>query len=126
MSNPITGDFEPLPAGYEINPNDFFDGDDGWRPLLLELRDVEFFGEEQRNGTRYHLRGIASADRVEVITAGLVVDQDVALDFWVHPVTALITGAEFSTLIASEPTEWRLELSNYGKTFNIQAPDGLA
>ena len=39
ISNPVTGDFETLPAGYDIDPSRFFDPENGWQPLLANLRD---------------------------------------------------------------------------------------
>ena len=41
ISNPVTGDFETLPAGYDIDPSRFFDPENGWRPLLANLQDVD-------------------------------------------------------------------------------------
>jgi len=126
MSNPVTGTFEPLPAGYDIDPTTFFDPQNGWQPLLSELTDVVFVGEEQRNGTRYHLRATAPADRVAVVTAGLVSGQDIEIDLWLHPVSGLVMSAEFETLIGSSPTAWTLELSDYGEPMVIEVPDELA
>jgi len=39
ISNPVTGDFETLPAGYDIDPSRFFDPENGWRPLLATLQE---------------------------------------------------------------------------------------
>jgi len=121
MSNPITGDFETLPAGFDIDPSLFFDPVEGWRPLIAELEGVEFVAEEKRGGTRYHLSGTAPADRMRKVTAGLV-RQDVELDLWMHPVTTLITAIEFTTEFEGETSEWVLELDEYGETFEITDP----
>ena len=43
------------------------------------------------------IRGVAPAAQMEIISAGLVRDQDVTIDFWIHPVTGLVTAAEFTT-----------------------------
>ena len=122
LSNPVTGEFEALPPGYDIDPSTFFDPEDGWRPLLAELQDVQLIGEEDRGGRRYHIRGVAPADRMEIITAGLVQDQDVPIDFWLRRDTALVTAAEFSTTFDGGVTDWVLELSDYGDVFDITAP----
>ena len=123
LSNPVTGDFELLPTGFDIDPTTFFDPEDGWRPLLRDLAEAEFVAEEDRGGTRYHVRGTASAERVEIVTAGLVTGQDVEVDLWLHPVTALVTAAEFSTRHADGSTTWVLELSEYGADVVISAPE---
>ena len=123
LSNPVTGEFELLPTGIDIDPTTFFDPEDGWRPLLLELQDATFVAEESRNGTRYRVRGVAPAARVEIVTAGLVKDQDVEVDLWLHPVSALVTAAEFSTVHDGATTDWVLELSEYGAAVDIEAPE---
>jgi lipoprotein LprG len=122
LSNPVTGVLEPLPDGYDLDPSKFFDPEGGWRPLLAELQDARLVGEVDRDGRRYQIRGVASAARMEVISAGLVRDQDVAIDFWIHPVTGLVTAAEFTTTFDGADTGWVLELRDYGKTFDISPP----
>ena len=127
LSNPITGDFETLPAGYDIDPSLFFDPENGWRPLMANLTDVEYLGTESRDGNdRYHIRGTAPAEQVETITARLVRDQEVVIDFWIQPVTGLVYAAEFSTPFSGGEVDWTLELSEYGDDFDISPPDDLA
>lgn len=124
LSNPVTGKFETLLPGYDIDPSKFFDPKGGWQPLIASLTDVEFVAEETRNeATRYHLTGTAPADRMQAITAGLVRDQSVELDLWLHPVTAEVTSIEFSTVFADETSDWVLELLDYGETFEIVPPE---
>jgi lipoprotein LprG len=122
LSNPITGELEPLPPGIDLDPSSFFDPAGGWRPLLENLSDVELIGIEDRDGDRYHLRGTAPAEQVEVITAGLVSDLDVTIDVWVDPVTALVTAVEFTADLGDGETNWALTLSDYGETFDIAPP----
>lgn len=122
LSNPVTGIFEPLPSGYDLDPSSFFDPQLGWRPVLADLQQAELVGEADRDGTRYHVRGTAPAAQVEIISAGLVRDQDVAIDFWIHPVSGLVTAAEFTTVYDGAETHWMLELRDYGDTFDIVPP----
>ena len=124
LSNPTTGRFETLPPGFDIDPSLFFDPVGGWRPLLAGLTDVEVVGEEQRNdATRYHLTGVAPAERMQAITAGLVTGQAVDLDLWLHPVTAEVTSLTFSTEFDGAVSDWVLELTEYGETFDISPPE---
>ncbi len=125
ISNPVTGDFETLPAGYDIDPSRFFDPEDGWQPLIANLEDVELVGIDDRGGDRYHVRGVADADAVRNITVDLVRDQDVPVDFWIHPSTALVTAAEFTTTIDGADAEWVLELDRYGESFTIEPPENI-
>lgn len=123
LSNPITGKYETLPEGYDLDPSRFFDPQNGWRPLLANLTDVELLGIEDRGGDTYHVRGTAPAAQIEVITAGLVDDQDVVIDFWLDPVTGLVRAAEFDTTTDDGTVSWALELSDYGEAFDIVPPE---
>jgi lipoprotein LprG len=125
LSNPVTGNYETLPDGYDIDPSRFFDPENGWRPLLANLTDVELVGLEDRDGDAYHVRGTAPAAQIEAITAGLVDDQDVVIDFWIDPVTGLVRAAEFDTTVDDGTVEWSLALARYGDAFEIQPPDGV-
>lgn len=132
LSNPITGDFETLPDGYDIDPSRFFDPKNGWRPLLNGLTDAELIGLEVRQGAeRYHIRGTATKEQMKIITAGLVRSQGVSLDFWIQPVTGLVHSVEFSTdatgdNAGDEQVDWVLELNQYGDEFTIVSPDELS
>lgn len=123
LSNPVTGEFETLPPGFDLDPSLFFDPKDGWQPLIEGLTDVEFVAEEDREGTRYHLTGTALSENMESITAGLVRGQDVDLDLWLHPVTADVRVIEFSTEFDGATSDWVLELREYGEEFVIEPPE---
>ena len=125
LSNPITGTFEPAPAGYNLDPATLFDPDEGWRPLLAGgLANVELIGLEDREaGELYHLRGTGDRERIGIITAGLVDDQDVVLDIWIDPSTGYVREAEFVTIYRGEDTTWRLTFSEFGEPIEINVPD---
>ena len=125
ISNPVTGDFETLPAGYDIDPSKFFDPQNGWRPLLANLQNVRLVGVDDRGGDRYQITGTAPAAQVSDITVGLVAGQDVDVMLWIHPTTYLVTAAEFETVIDGERSRWVLELGHYGDTFEIEPPENI-
>lgn len=125
ISNPVTGDFETLPPGFDIDPSRFFDPEGGWAPLLAGLRDVELIGVAVRGGERYHVRGVAPAAEVQNITVGLVRDQDVPVDLWIHPGTSLVTRLEFTTTIGGASSRWVLDLGRYGESFTIRPPTNI-
>lgn len=122
ISNPVTGDFETLPDGYDIDPSRFFDPSGGWQPLLDGLFDIELVGVDDRGGERWHVRATAPADEVSNITVGLVDGQDVPVDLWIHPGTSLVTRAEFTTTIDGGDARWALDLARYGEQFTIRPP----
>jgi len=123
LSNPVTGKFETLPAGFDLDPSLFFDPKDGWQPLLEGLTNVTFIGEQDRDGARYHLTATALSNNMEAITAGLVRGQNVDLDLWIHPVTADVRAIEFSTELDGAVTDWVLELRDFGEEFSIEPPE---
>jgi lipoprotein LprG len=125
ISNPVTGDFETLPSGYDIDPSRFFDPEGGWKPLLTNMAGLELIGIDDRGGERYHVRGTAPAAEVRNITVGLVRDQDVEVDLWIHPTTSLVAAAEFTTVIDGAESDWALELDGYGRAFTISPPENV-
>jgi hypothetical protein len=79
---------------------------------------------------RYHVREAATKEPMKIITAGLVRNQDVALDCWIQPVTGLVHSVEFSTDPMSangseEQVDSVLEVDQYGDKFTIVLPDEL-
>jgi lipoprotein LprG len=123
LSNPVTGEFETLPPGFDIDPSSFFDPKGAWEPLLLDLTDVGFVGEEERNGdATYHVTGLAPAARMQAVTAGLVRGSDVQIDLWVDPDTALVSGLEFVAELGEGRSSWVLGFTEYGGNFSIVDP----
>jgi lipoprotein LprG len=122
LQTPLT-DYAPLPPEYGIDPALFFDPKGGWRPLLAELGDAELVAVENRNGERsYHIRGTASAERIEIVTARLV-DEPVEFDVWIGTDTALVVEAAFSADVSSGVADWVITLSEYGDEVSIEPPD---
>ncbi len=124
LSNPITGEFETLPDGYDIDPSMFFDPENGWRPLLAGLADAELVARDDARGG-YHVRGTATKEQMRTITAGLVRNQDVDIDFWIDPVTGLVNAVRFTTDLGDGDIDWMLELSRYGDDITIVPPEDL-
>lgn len=125
LTNPISGEWEAAPDGYEFDPATLFDPQLGWRPLLAEgLSDVEWIGEEERNSqSRYHIRAAADEDRVAVILAGLIRKQAVDLDMWIDPVSGYVREAELSTVYEGQISDWFIEFSEFEEPVEITAPD---
>ncbi len=126
-TNVITGAWEPATEDLSIDPAVLFDADIGLPELLRnDIEDVELIGLEESDGTdRYHLRGRGPADRVEVITFGLVRNQDVDIDLWLDPVTGEVLEATFDTLYNGEVATWRLTFSDYGADVEIPIPEEI-
>ncbi|NNE96288.1 MAG: LppX_LprAFG lipoprotein [Acidimicrobiales bacterium] len=123
LSNPITGEFETLPPGFDIDPSSFFDPKGAWQPLLRDLTSVELVGEADIEGVAsYQLRGTATPERMEAVTAGLVRGEEVRLDIWIDQVTALVQRMEFEVGLGEGRSSWVLGFSSYGEPFTITDP----
>ena len=125
LTNPITGAWEDAPEGYDFDPSTLFDPELGWRPLLADgLSDVEWIGEESRNGEdRYHIRAQADEDRVALILAGLIRRQPVAIDMWIEPQSGYVREAELSTVFEGQTSDWIIEFTEFGDPVEITPPD---
>lgn len=121
LSNPITGEFEPLPPSYDIDPSRFFDPTGGWQPLLAGLLDPVMVSDADT----IHLRATAPAAELRRVTAGLVRAEGIVLDLWIDPHTGLVLRVEFSVEDRHGTSDWTLELSDYGRPFSIVAPPGV-
>lgn len=120
LSNPITGVFEPLPESYGLDPSRFFDPEQGWRPLIENLTEVETIGTDDLG---HHLRAVATGDDIRRVTAGLAARQDTPVELWLDVRTAAVVRAEFETSIDGATTAWILELEDYGTEVTIEPPD---
>jgi lipoprotein LprG len=126
-TNIITGDWEPATEDLSIDPAVLFDPAIGLPELLRnDLQEVELLGLTERDERDlYHLRGLGPADRVEVITFGLVRNQDVDIDLWLDPVTGEVAEAFFTTSYSGEEATWRLTFSDYGEPVEIPIPSEI-
>ena len=124
ISDPITGNFALAPGGYAFDPATLFDPDTGWRPLLDGgLSEIEWVGLDSFTGSdRYHLRGLADPERLKVITAGLVEDQEVVLDIWFDTETGAVREVEFSTAFEGDTSTWILTFHGYGDPVEVTPP----
>ncbi|MCP4305967.1 MAG: LppX_LprAFG lipoprotein [bacterium] len=125
LTNPITGEWDEAPSGYDFDPATLFDPELGWRPLLADgLSGVEWIGEETRNSEpRYHIRAVADEDRVALILAGLIRKQPVDLDVWIDPASGYVREAELSTVYEGQTSDWYIEFSEFDVPIEIEPPD---
>lgn len=119
LSNPLTGDFEVLPDDFSIDLGRIFDPDEGWRPLLTNLTDLELVSSDGE----YHVRGVAPAEQVENFTVGLISGQSIPVDFRIDQTTSLVTAVELTAAVRDGDATWTVELDDFGAEFVIEAPD---
>ena len=125
LTNPITGEWDKAPSGYDFDPATLFDPELGWRPLLADgLSEVEWIGEETKNSEpRYHIRAAADEDRVALILAGLIRRQSVDLDLWIDPASGHVREAELSTVYEGQTSDWYIMFSEFDVPIEIEPPD---
>jgi len=121
LSNPITGEFEPLPPSYDLDPSTFFDPTGGWQPLLAGLIEPTVIDA----GDSIHVRGVAPRAELREVTAGLVQADGIVVDLWIDPYTGLVSRIEFSVEDRHGVSDWTLVLSQYGEPFRILPPSGV-
>ena len=126
LTNPVTGRWEPAPESLSFDPATMFDPELGWPRLLADgLAGATLVQPAPDEGGRYRLRGIAGADRVSVLTGGLV-DQRVPLDLWIDAQTGRVEEARFEAASPDGTSSWSLVLSDYGSPVEIEPPDAVA
>jgi len=121
LTNPLTGGWEELPEGTGFNPAILFEPEIGWRPLLTE--DISNVTVADGGDGTWKVSGTVAAERVEVITAGLVSDQEVEADIWIDRETSQVERIEFSTEGEEGTSDWVLELSEFDEPVSIDPPD---
>lgn len=122
VTNPLTGKWDEYTGSRAFNPSIMFDPQLGWIPLLT--RDItEARLVEPVEGENYIIRGTAADERVEILTAGLVDAQPVPLEIHIERETGLVKRMDFETDGENGRTRWVLELSDFGKSVSISAPE---
>lgn len=122
LSDPITSRFTLAPGSYAFDPATLFDPEIGWRPLLQSgLTEIEWLGLDG-NADRYRLKGLADPERVEVITAGLVKDQQVVLDIALDTTSGAVREVAFSTVYDGAQSTWTLTFNGYGEPVDVSPP----
>lgn len=118
LTDPLTGTWSELSQGVGFNPAIVF-GTEGWAALLTE----DLSGSTVRGkGTNHLLAGSATAGRVELLTAGIVADQQVEIELVIDSETFHVLTADFSTESDEGTTDWHIELGSFDRVVTIEAP----
>lgn len=120
LTNPLTGAWELLPAATGFNPAILFDRDEGWAVILPALQDARVV---ERRGGSLVVMGAIDAFRTEVLTAGIVTGQAVILTIVLEESSSLLETIDFVTTDPGGTSDWSIELSGYGDTVIVNAPD---
>lgn len=123
VTNPLTGAWDEYTGSRAFNPAIIFDPTLGWLPLLTEdLTGARL--AEPVDDVIFVVDATAAGERVEVLTAGLVEAQPVAIQFHIEQASGLVTRMDFSTEGEAGQTQWRLELSEFDEPVSVSPPGG--
>lgn len=119
LTDPVSGGWEEASESLTFDPATLFDPEIGWRALLADdLTDVELVSTE---GDTAVITGIAAAERVDVLTGGIV-DESAPVELTIDTATDLISSVEFDVDTGDGIAEWRVELDDYGARVDVTAP----
>ena len=125
MTNPLTGVWDVAPPGFGFDPATLFDPEQGFPALLAEgaaeAKLVEPPGNDDEP-TGLHLRMDVPAERLAVITSGLV-RVDTETDLWVDPATSRLNEVRFAVPVADQTSNWSVAFSDYDAEVTIEAPE---
>jgi lipoprotein LprG len=119
LTDPVTGAWDEAPDDLTFDPATLFDPEIGWRALLDGgLTDVELVSS---GGDIAVISGVAEAERVDVLTGGIV-DDAAPVEIAIDTTTGLISSVEFDVETGDGIASWRVELQNYGAQVDVTAP----
>lgn len=119
LTNPVTGAWEAAPEELTFNPATLFDPEVGWRALLANgLSDVELV---ETSADRHRITGTAAAERVDVLTGGLV-EAAAPIEVVIDTDTGLLDEVSFDVEVADGTTMWQVVLVDYGTEVMVTVP----
>lgn len=120
LTNPLTGAWEPAPAEFSFNPATLFAPDTGWQSLLAGgLTDAQLVDDDDDD--RHHIRATIGAERVAVLTGGLV-EEASTVELWIDRDDTRVGELVFDVNVAGATSTWRLTLDDYGADVSITQP----
>lgn len=127
FTNPLSGEWTEAPESFTFDPATLFDPDVGFAALLAEAAaSAELIedspGENDGDDTQHHLRATVSAERVSVLTSGLVAEES-EVDLWIDDVSNRIVELGFELLIDDAVSSWRVTISDYNAEVTIAPPE---
>lgn len=127
FTDPLTGDWTEAPDDFTFDPATLFDAAVGLPVLLIEAAPSaelidDAAGEAVGAGDRHHIRTTVSAERVSVLTGGLVATE-AEVDLWIDAATGRVAELQFDLLIGDQVSTWKVAISDYNADVIITAPE---
>jgi hypothetical protein len=118
VSDPVTGEFELLPIDIGFDPRLLFDDAEGVGETVRAL-DATMVGFDDR----YHIRGTVGGRTVEVLTAGLIGEGDLDVDFFIDGESLQIVELSFDTEGERGVSRWSITFSEFDEPVTIEPPE---
>lgn len=120
LTNPLTGTWEAAPEDFTFDPATLFAPDTGWQSLLAGgLTDAQLL--DDGDAERHHVRATVGADRVAVLTGGLV-EEASTVDLWIDRDSDRVVELAFDATVDGATSTWRMTLDEYGADVDITQP----
>lgn len=132
FTNPLSGAWTEAPASFTFDLATLFADDVGFPALLTEATataeliddaagqdDVEVDVDQ---GEPHHIRTAVTAERVAVLTGGLVTEKT-DVDLWIDAATNRIVEARFDLPVGDDISSWRMTISDYDEDVTIVPPE---
>lgn len=128
LTNLLTGEWEEMPAAWELDPSLFFDPQVGIPNLLANgLTSVSLQGPltvEEMDGEYWYVLGETAGDEIATMSGGLVPPGPVEVEAWIDPSTFLVHRLRLvlPETDPEEPTVWVLGFSDFDQELVIERP----
>lgn len=127
FTNPLSGEWTEAPESFTFDAATLFQPDVGFPALLAEASaSAELIedspSENGRDDEEHHVRATVGAERVSVLTGGLVAEES-EVDLWIDDVSNRIVELRFELLIDDAVSSWRMTISGYDAEVTIVPPE---
>jgi len=122
----VTGRWVEAQEEFGYNPSVLYDNQDGLGPVMGKLSNPELVGVEDLDGVEtYHIRGTATQEVIEPLTAGTMSGNEITVDVWIDGENwnlMRVTVAEPTDEGIDDPATWTLTLGDHDEQVTIERP----
>ncbi len=132
FTNPLSGEWLEAPDSFTFDPAALFDPEDGFAGILAEVvPNAELLGTvdeatedggPEGDGPWHRVEATVSAERVEVLTGGLLA-AETTIDAWIDTDTDRLSLVRFELPIGDEISAWRMVITDYDFEIDIAPPE---
>jgi len=121
ITNPITSEWEQLPADFGFDPLTLFDPEIGLGAMLGGGVELAEFSGPSVDVDQYTISGKLQGAQVEVITAGLVAEPEVEILVVIDAATSHVEQVTFDT--GGGASQWTVSFTDFNEPVTIEPPE---